>query len=76
MGQAKEQKQVTAERVADESYDVTDYQSADPVSRGLALTHEQVSDSYMEGTIDGRMDEYGGEENVQIRREGYEGMFP
>ncbi|KKB33405.1 YozQ family protein [Bacillus thermotolerans] len=34
-----------------------DYQSSDETAQGLAITHEQASDTYTEGTIDGRIDE-------------------
>ncbi|UFJ41378.1 YozQ family protein [Brevibacillus humidisoli] len=67
--------QRAAERIASESYDPSDNQSKNPVSRGLATTHEQVADDYMEGTNDGHIDQYAGEDNVEIPRKGYQGMF-
>ncbi|MFB4164510.1 YozQ family protein [Alteribacillus sp. JSM 102045] len=42
---------------ADKTYDPSDYSSSEPDSKGLASTHEQVSDTYTEGTIDGTIDE-------------------
>ncbi|WP_126425427.1 YozQ family protein [Brevibacillus marinus] len=74
MGQSNARPQETAKQLASESYDVSDHHSEDPVSRGLAVTHEQVSDSYLEGTNDGRVDQ-NGEKDAEIPREGYEGMF-
>lgn len=64
-----------AEKVADKTYEPSDYQSQEEVSQGLAVTHEQVSDDYMEGTNDGKIDEYDGEKNVAIPRTGYDKMF-
>jgi hypothetical protein len=39
-------------KIAGKEYEVEDYKSQDEVSSGLATTHEQASDGYMEGTID------------------------
>jgi hypothetical protein len=41
----------SAREVGGKSYEVSDYQSKTTVSNGLATTHEQVSDVYMEGTL-------------------------
>lgn len=38
-------------KIAGKTYDVSDYQKKDQLSSGLAVTHEQVSDTYMEGEI-------------------------
>lgn len=38
-------------KLAGRLYNVTDYQKQDSLSQGLATTHEQVSDAYMEGEI-------------------------
>ncbi|NMD69956.1 DUF4025 domain-containing protein [Bacillus sp. DNRA2] len=38
-------------KLAGRLYDVTDYQKPDSLSQGLATTHEQASDAYMEGEI-------------------------
>lgn len=43
-------------KVAEKSYEPADYSSTDEIDKGLAITHEQVSDTYMEGTIDGEID--------------------
>jgi hypothetical protein len=37
--------------LAGRQYEVEDYNRNDQLSSGLATTHEQVSDSYMEGEI-------------------------
>ncbi|RSL30198.1 DUF4025 domain-containing protein [Salibacterium salarium] len=37
---------------ADKTYNRDDYNSNDSASRGMADTHEQVSDTYTVGTID------------------------
>lgn len=47
-----EKKNSTAStEIAGRTYQASDYQKSDPLSSGLATTHEQVSDSYMEGDI-------------------------
>lgn len=38
-------------KLAGKNYDVLDYNKNDQLSSGLAQTHEQVSDAYMEGEI-------------------------
>ena len=67
--------QNAADTVAEQSYSPSDYKSNQEVEQGLAVTHEQVSDDYMEGTNDGKIDEYEGKQNVDIPRTGYDGMF-
>lgn len=67
--------QAAAGQVSSETYEPSDYESEQFASQGLATTHEQVSDAYMEGTNDGKIDEYDGEKNVQIPRENYNNMF-
>jgi hypothetical protein len=39
-------------QIAGRQYEVEDYKRQDELSSGLATTHEQASDDYMEGTID------------------------
>ena len=46
----------SSNQVAENSYDPSDYLSNNELDKGLAITHEQVSDTYMEGTIDGEID--------------------
>lgn len=38
--------------VADKTYQYSDYYRNEQLSKGMSTTHEQVSDVYMEGTID------------------------
>lgn len=46
----------STKKVAEKKYDVSDYDRTDQLSKGMAITHEQVSDGYVEGTIDGKID--------------------
>ena len=39
-------------RIAERNYEGEDYKRNDQMSKGLAETHEQVSDSYMDGDND------------------------
>ena len=57
--------------IAGRTYDVSDYGKDDELSKGLATTHEQVSDAYMEGEIRAVIDDLAGED-VEIRHEGLE----
>ncbi len=43
-------------QVAENSFDPSDYSSSEEIDKGLAITHEQVSDTLTEGTIDGKID--------------------
>ena len=55
--------------VAGRIFDVQDYDKKDEISAGLAMTHEQATDDYTEGTIDGRMENVAGEDiSLQDRR--------
>lgn len=47
-------------KLAGRMYDVKDYDRKDTLSQGLAITHEQVSDAYMEGEIGGVIDDVNG----------------
>ena len=42
--------------VAGKYFDPSDYEGATQLEKGLAETHEQVSDDYFEGTIDQNLD--------------------
>ncbi|SET25520.1 Protein of unknown function [Oceanobacillus limi] len=46
-----------AKKVADKTYNVSDYQSNQELDQGMAVTHEQASDTYTEGTVDGKIDQ-------------------
>ena len=48
---------VESSQIAGRQYEVEDYKRQDELSSGLATTHEQVSDDYMEGTIDAMNEE-------------------
>ncbi|UOE95484.1 YozQ family protein [Alkalihalobacillus sp. LMS39] len=63
--------QTDSAKVATNSYDPKDYNSEKQVDKGLAMTHEQVSDAYVEGTIDGKIDEYRGKD-TDLPRGGFE----
>jgi hypothetical protein len=58
-------------KVAGRQYQVEDYQGNDQLSSGLANTHEQVSDSYMEGEIGAVIDDVNGK-SKEIPRKGYD----
>ncbi|WP_088103182.1 YozQ family protein [Halalkalibacter urbisdiaboli] len=51
-----------ANTVAENNFQVTDYNSSEETEQGLAMTHEQVKDMYVEGTVDGEIDEYRGKD--------------
>lgn len=57
--------------IAGKTYEVDDYQANNTLSSGLATTHEQVSDAYMEGEVNAVIEDVDGED-VQVKREGYE----
>lgn len=42
--------------VAEKYYDASGYQSSNQTEKGLAITHEQATDAYIEGTVDGKID--------------------
>jgi hypothetical protein len=56
--------------LAGRQYDVTDYVKQDQLSSGLAETHEQVSDAYMEGAIQPTIENVNGKD-IEIPREGH-----
>lgn len=66
---------VAGEQQNENAHRSSDYGSDPLMEQGLAVTHEQVNDAYMEGTVDGTIDEYAGEDRVSIPRSGYENMF-
>ncbi|MBM7570418.1 YozQ family protein [Aquibacillus albus] len=49
--------QEEASKVAGKMYDPSDYQADSDLSKGTAITHEQSSDAYTEGTVDGHIDD-------------------
>ncbi|MDG5788953.1 YozQ family protein [Evansella sp. AB-P1] len=74
----KKEGQTKSEAIANKSYEPSDYKSNDETAKGLAMTHEQVSDAYTEGTIDGKIDEVDKKGNLKshdgddLSNEGYE----
>jgi hypothetical protein len=59
-------------KIAGRQYEVEDYQRSDTLSAGLALTHEQVSDTYTEGEINAVIDNQDDGTEIKIPRKGYE----
>ncbi|WP_413307675.1 YozQ family protein [Bacillus sp. 1P10SD] len=47
--------------IAGRVFDTSDYQKGDALSSGLATTHEQVSDTYMEGAVGSVSDDANGQ---------------
>jgi hypothetical protein len=62
-------KETTEKDLANKMYEAEDYTSTDWMAQGLAITHEQVSDYYMEGTV-GAVDDRDSDEDQQIPRKG------
>jgi Protein of unknown function (DUF4025) len=56
MTKSKKQAQEKANKVAEKQYDPSDYRATSEIDQGTAITHEQVTDTYTEGTIDGNID--------------------
>ena len=57
--------------LAGRTYHTSDYQRQDELSNGLAVTHEQASDSYMEGEIGGKIERSSGESD-ELSKRGYQ----
>jgi len=59
------------------NFQPSDYEKTDEQAKGLSVTHEQVSDTFTEGTIDGKLDKVDADGNLishegeEIPREGY-----
>jgi hypothetical protein len=45
-----------SKEVAEKNFDASGYQSSNETEKGLAITHEQATDAYTEGTVDGKID--------------------
>jgi len=58
--------------VAGRIYEVEDYKRKDTLSSGLAKTHEQVSDTFMEGETQPVINDVNGKD-IEVKREGLEG---
>lgn len=63
--------QAQSSSISDKQYDPADYQKNDSLSQSFAVTHEQVSDTYTEGTVDGVIENVAGK-NVKLERKGYD----
>jgi hypothetical protein len=64
-------KESTNNKVAEKNFEPSDYTSNSALNKGLAVTHEQVSDTWAEGNSDAVIDDLDGE-NVKIQRKGYQ----
>jgi hypothetical protein len=64
------EEQENSNKVAEKNFEPSDYQNTSEVSKGLAITHEQVNDTNFEGTIDGVMEDVDGED-IPLKREGF-----
>ncbi|MGJ9381934.1 YozQ family protein [Salipaludibacillus sp. CF4.18] len=71
-------RQENSDKVAEKSYEPEDYNRTDELSKGMTITHEQVSDTFTEGTVDGKIDDVEEDGSLKshngeaIPREGYE----
>ncbi len=59
-------------KIAEKNYQSADYNSKNELDSGLATTHEQVSDTYTEGTLEAKIDNVNGQD-IEIPRKGFEG---
>lgn len=57
--------------IAGRYYETEDYKRNDQLSSGLATTHEQVSDTYMEGQADAVIEDVNGVD-ISIPRKTYD----
>ncbi|WHX42966.1 YozQ family protein [Mesobacillus sp. AQ2] len=57
--------------VAGRMYETADYQRNDELSNGLAMTHEQASDSYAEGEVGGDIERTSAATD-ELNRRGYQ----
>ncbi|GGA70381.1 YozQ family protein [Ornithinibacillus halotolerans] len=46
-----------SKEVAEKNYDAAGYQSSNQAEKGMAITHEQATDAYTEGTVDAKIDQ-------------------
>lgn len=67
-----------AMKIAGKNFDPSYYDSDNEVEKALAITHEQVSDVFTEGTSNGKIDELNKKSELKthdgkkLRRQGYE----
>lgn len=62
--------QQQSSKISDRQYDSQDYTKNDHLSKSFAVTHEQVSDTYTEGTVDGVMEDVAGKDR-KLEQKGY-----
>jgi hypothetical protein len=70
MEMAKQENKNT--EIAGRTYHTSDYQRSDELSNGLAVTHEQASDSYAVGEIGLKEDNKSDEEKAELTKRGYQ----
>lgn len=58
-------------KIAEKNYQSTDYTSKNAFDIDLATTHEQVSDTLTEGTLEAKIDNVNGQD-IEIPKKGYE----
>lgn len=58
-------------KIAGKTYEPSDYQSNALEDQGLAITHEQTSDTLTEGTIEAKIDDVNGKD-IEIPHTGYD----
>ena len=66
----KDSSQTENKKLAGKYYDPEYYNSQDQMEQGIAITHEQTSDTLTEGTVDGVIEDVNGK-NIDIPRKGY-----
>ncbi|MDR4887235.1 YozQ family protein [Fredinandcohnia sp. QZ13] len=71
----KDKLENSTEELAARHYQPGDYEKDDQLSSGLATTHEQVSDSYMEGEIAAPFNNKTKTKNVESSNEGYQDYY-
>jgi hypothetical protein len=59
-------------KLAGRYYQPEDYNGQDQLSSGLAITHEQASDTWTEGEIKATIDNTNDGQEIEIPRKGYE----
>ena len=55
-------------------YETSDYQKNDVIATGLSTTHEQASDSYMDGAIGADIDDDLNAKDLKIAQKPYRNM--
>ncbi|HEY4552020.1 MAG TPA: YozQ family protein [Bacillaceae bacterium] len=66
----KEREFKSSSKIGGRTYHPSDSKDGSVLSSGLAMTHEQVSDAYVEGTIDGKLEDVKGTD-IDLPDEGF-----